>query len=305
MPVTSPSKGVRVLTLPIEKMYVDPKYQRPLSEKFVQKVVDNFDERQLGVMVLNERDDGTLAVLDGQHRMEAAKRKGRKNLASVVFSIDVQAEGEMFVALQRNRRPVTPLEQHRAMVASKDALAMTIDRITRNAGFRIESGSIASITAIRKVMEGTGTWAPDNYKRALQVIAQAWTEDVPGNRFAYEIVMGLFMFFQRAGNRATVEETVDALFDYTPRAIIRDAKLAAANDDKLSRLGASGWTIAKQFNKHHRRKGVQQISYEVFTPSFRTSLGHRTLKEKGGVNTGQFGSRNEFTSPLSAGSEDE
>jgi hypothetical protein len=140
-----------------------------------------------------------------------------------------------------------------------------------------------------------------NYAKTLSVMANAWDEETP-QVTAFEVVMGLWMFFQRAGKKATTEEVIDALFDYMPRNIVRDAKLQRAQDDLLlmGRVGSAGWVIAKKFNKFHKRKGVNAVDQKVFTHSFRVSLGMRTRKSNKGVNTGN-GVTNEFTSPLSSG----
>ena len=71
------------------------------------------------MLVCNKRFDGTFSVTDGHHRMQALKKLGRKQATCVVFEIDVMDEGKLFVALQKERRPVTAIEQHRVLVNAK------------------------------------------------------------------------------------------------------------------------------------------------------------------------------------------
>jgi hypothetical protein len=301
----SPTKagGVRVMTVNLADTYVDEHFQRPLKDAFVQKIISNFDEKMLGVLIVNKRPDtngSTYSITDGQQRRAALMQLNRKTAAAVVFEIDEKEEANLFNALQRERRAVTSLERHKAAVYGGDPIAVRLDRITKQNGFTIASSSVSSITALTdKAKVG---WTMANYDRTLKIISHAWDEDTP-QATSYEVVMGLWMFLERAGKKATVEEVTDALFEYWPRNIVRDSKLEKANDTvSKGRIGSAAWVIAKQFNKFHRRKGVNAVPEKVFTHSFRVSLGMRTRKSNKAVNTGSS-SQNEFTSPLSGDDE--
>ena len=292
---------IQVIKVPIDQMIVDRKFQRPLNERFVVKIVDDYDPKQLGVIVCNRRWDGTYSVVDGQHRLEAMKRKGRKQLTAVVFEVDAQDEGAIFNALQKNRRAVTPIESHHALVFSKDPDAMALDRITRNAGFRIQTDSVSCIGTLRKHIERG--WALNNYKRALDTIRETWGVN-DRNATKMEIVVGTFFFFERADIKATTEQAVEAFLDLDLRVVIREAKIIDSERANVSRAGGVAMVLADTYNKYHRLKGPNKIDAELFTASYRTKLGHRTLKQSGKVNTGQFGShRFETAGALTSGEE--
>ena len=61
-----------VATLPLEALYVDRRFQRPLNERRAAKIAAEFDPSLLGVLHVNARRKGGAAaysVLDGQHRL--------------------------------------------------------------------------------------------------------------------------------------------------------------------------------------------------------------------------------------------
>jgi hypothetical protein len=56
---------------------VDTQYQRPINIAHVRKIANEFDERAFGVILVSERADGSVYVIDGQHRLAAVKSMGR------------------------------------------------------------------------------------------------------------------------------------------------------------------------------------------------------------------------------------
>lgn len=68
----------------IDKIVVDGRYQRPVEEKRVARIVDNFDPRQIGALELSKRKNGTYGIIDGQHRLLALKAVGRKKVQALV-----------------------------------------------------------------------------------------------------------------------------------------------------------------------------------------------------------------------------
>ena len=292
--------SVQVLKLKLDELNVDPKFQRPLNEKFVQKMVDNYDEKMVGALVVNKRFDGTYSLIDGQHRKVMLQRKDRKQATCVVFEVDVMEEGKLFVALQKERRPVSAIEQHNVLVNSKDELAVRIDRVTRNNGFTISGSSISAIQRIRYMAQERG-WDLANYNKALSTISQVWGVD---NSEANKLnsVMGMWMLYERADLRITVESATDAFLSLNARVVARDAKIIEADHSDMGMMGATAWVLAQQFNKHNKLKGAQKIERYVFTNSFRTKKGTITRKANDAVNTGS-GSQNEIKSPFSFGDE--
>jgi hypothetical protein len=57
----------------VKDMFVDARFQRPLHEPTVKKIVAGFDIDQLGLPFVNIREGGKLSVIDGSHRVAAVR----------------------------------------------------------------------------------------------------------------------------------------------------------------------------------------------------------------------------------------
>lgn len=82
-----------------EAVRVDHGYSRELDGAWVQELVDNFDERLLGTVVVNRRDADSLYIVDGQHRVEAARRLGFTHLWVLIVARGVRTEPELYLLL--------------------------------------------------------------------------------------------------------------------------------------------------------------------------------------------------------------
>jgi len=84
--------------VPVSSMFVhfrtEPDgYARPLRMPRVNKLVSEWDAQAVGVLLLSMRNDGRMAVIDGQHRKEAAHRMGVTHMNALVY-IDLTIEDE-------------------------------------------------------------------------------------------------------------------------------------------------------------------------------------------------------------------
>lgn len=270
-PTNAGAKGVTVMNIPLDKVFVDESFQRPLKHKRVEHMTDNFDEKLLGVLVVNKRDNGMYSVTDGQHRLEMLNMLGRKNTVCVVFQVDPKDEGKLFVALQRERRDVTPIERHKALVNSGEKMALSIEKATTSVGYTLTGSSVACVSSIRTALDRN--WHIENYGKALRTIKAVWPDNP--NATKLPVVMGMWLLFERGHLRVTVERATDAFLDLDPRTILRDGKIAEKEDVGMSVMGATAWVLAQQYNKHHKLRGVAKLDKHVFTGIFRIAEGNR------------------------------
>lgn len=118
---------------------VDPTYQRELDEARVQRILEWFDWRSFGALVLTRTEGGRYNTPDGQHRLEAAKRHPK---VSQVPAVIVKAEGtageaEVFVGINKDRRNVSVLQLFWAQIAAGEMDAKRVVDIARRAGVTV------------------------------------------------------------------------------------------------------------------------------------------------------------------------
>lgn len=163
--------------LPVDKLVIDGRYQRQLNEHRVGKMVEGWNPSLLGTLEVSARANGTFAVFDGQHRLSALKALGQPKAPCIVHrGMGAQEEAELFVKLQRDRRPPTPVERFRAQVFAGDPDAIKIADAITLAGFRVGTniGDLRAISSVERVASRHGH---DVLLRTLVTIRDAWFGD--------------------------------------------------------------------------------------------------------------------------------
>ncbi|GEM_PF-899157 len=166
---------------------VDPAYQRELDEARVLRMLEWFEWKAFGAIVVAKAEDGRYHVTDGQHRLEAAKRHPA---IDVVPAVIIEAEGtsgeaENFVAINKDRRNVTPLQLYWAELAAGDPEAQTVAQVCERAGVTIvrypgpgyRVGDTVAISAIRRLVDARGAMRA---REVLEIVAKAALAPIRG-----------------------------------------------------------------------------------------------------------------------------
>jgi hypothetical protein len=123
---------------------VDISYQRSTrshgSQRLIQQIAEHWDWRLCTPLLVASRDGG-LYIIDGQHRWEAAKLRGDiPHLPCAVGNYSGSAEeAALFVAANRHRVRVNPMDMWRAAAASADAATVELEALVAGAGLSIAS----------------------------------------------------------------------------------------------------------------------------------------------------------------------
>lgn len=126
----------------VERLEVDESYQRSVdgarSRAIIAAMTRLWDWRLCQPLTVVRRDDGSLLIIDGQHRWTGAKARGDiPHLPCVVSrDIDTAGEADMFVALNTRRRQLTQHEIFNAALASGSEAAAQVGQLVTEAGLR-------------------------------------------------------------------------------------------------------------------------------------------------------------------------
>ncbi len=170
----------------VDRLSIDDAYQRSTdndaSRRLIASIAAKFDWRLCAPLVVSRRPDGTMAVIDGQHRTLAAlKRRDIPHLPCCVFSYNgPEEEARMFIAANRARKPMNRLDDFHAALAAADDEALEINRLVIEAGLSIarntsstawKPGEIAFTSSIASTLRKHG---PAIVSAALTNIAEAF-----------------------------------------------------------------------------------------------------------------------------------
>lgn len=139
--------------VPIEHMFVHFRtepygYARPLRQWRVNQLIATFERAALGVLLLSMRNDGSYAILDGHHRMQAAKHHGLASLDAFVY-IDLTLEQEAHLYRKFGEYlKQTALDRYHAGVAERMPEYLGIQRVLTSLGLHVPQTLGPSYTGV-------------------------------------------------------------------------------------------------------------------------------------------------------------
>lgn len=182
------------------QLEIDADYQRSLdtssSQSLIRKIAQFWNWDLCQPLVVSRRDDGRLFVIDGQHRLAAARLRGDiAQLPAVVVQYASAAdEAASFVNLNQLRKPLNRLDLFKAALVSEDSEATAIAAAIADAGLTIaphtnyaswKSGMVSNLGGIQAAWRAD----PAAAALALRVLAGAYGEQVL--RYAGTIYPGI------------------------------------------------------------------------------------------------------------------
>lgn len=135
--------------LPIDALVIDHSYQRTItsrrSQKNIKQIIKNFQWRKFTPVVVSKNEDETYSVIDGQHRLEAAKVLGDIDELPcyIVDSDDTREQARSFVSINRDRVSMNPFNLHKSLAASGESIDCYVDEFCDRIGIRLsENGQL-------------------------------------------------------------------------------------------------------------------------------------------------------------------
>lgn len=113
-------------------------YQRELTASRVAKIVGKFDPAKLGVLLVNQRGNGSYAILDGQHRLAALRIVGVPEVRCIALKgLSPEEEVDYFRFQNENTRALTAYDLFNAGVCAKDVHFVTLNYLLKLYGFSV------------------------------------------------------------------------------------------------------------------------------------------------------------------------
>jgi hypothetical protein len=188
----------------VGELRIDPVYQRSIltgaSQTLIRRISMFWDWGLCQPLAVARRTDGTLMVVDGQHRLEAARlRRDIPHLPCVITSYSTAGdEAAAFVALNQQRRPLSALDLFKAAVAAEDDSALAITRLLAENGLSVaphanyiswKPGMLSNIGGIQSCYRTHGEKVTG---AALEALARGFQGQVL--QFAGSIFPGIYGF---------------------------------------------------------------------------------------------------------------
>lgn len=163
----------------ISDLRVDHSYQRsvtPTSIRNIRQIGRRFDWRKFAPVIGARQEDGTIAIIDGQHRCTAALSRGILSVPVYVLNCSYREAASAFAAINGQVTPMSKQDIYRASLAAGDPDAMALQDVLTAAEVTVVSiksgfgvGQTRSIGVLQRALR---VYGPDILRLALQCITQ-------------------------------------------------------------------------------------------------------------------------------------
>ena len=240
--------GKRIACIPVELLELDHAYQRTETGN-ANKLAENWDDTACEFLLVSFR-DGKFYVIDGQHRMIAAKINGIKSLPCVILTgLTRSEEARRFSVQGMGRKVLTPTDTFKANIecGNKDykevATDMEIKRICDKYGVVITKSNfnigynpkrLRSINRSRTIINGNGS---ECFEWILKTITESHWENCID---AYEKDMLMLLkgyYVEHKEDLETATEKIKSVMNtLTPRDLIAKAIIENPTHTKNSAM---------------------------------------------------------------------
>ncbi|MFC8698621.1 DUF6551 family protein [Streptomyces parvus] len=161
--------------LPITKLNIDPQAQRTLNERRAQTIAKTMVREALGSIIVSERTDGELYIVDGQHRWRACALEGIPTIRAEVHHGLTQAqEAILFLIKNRESHKPRPIDEYHVGLTGGVPLFVDTDRILEKHELTLGSTSTNGVGAVSGVLQIVDRYGAPVFDRTLTIAEEAW-----------------------------------------------------------------------------------------------------------------------------------
>ena len=233
--------------------------QRPASLKRIQAMAADWNDALAGTITLGERPDGSLYLIDGQHRKEAKQMADGPDAtmpAFIVIDSDLKLEAWLFSRSNSLRNSVQQIDLFRADVTAGVPDAIEISRFLEGLNVRVSSGSahrsIAAIATLR------GRWARDRQttEATLHMINTAFGDE--NNAWSSNMISAIWRLFDKMPD-LDQKRLLQVLRRRLPDAwlSIQPGKWGGSASGMGGASLAISWAIGREYDKNLRKNRLE------------------------------------------------
>jgi hypothetical protein len=270
--VVTLEKPSKLVELHAKEFSVDLKVQRILNEARAEKMADNFQPHALGMVTASKREDGHTYLLDGAHRISAARRASYDGLiATRLFeNLTVEEEAELFLSLNSSRA-VQAIDRFKVRITQGEPVAVGINNVLKNYGLHVEwannesLGVISAIVALENLYAGAGVWKkgtyPDLVDKVIRTLYRAYGEKADRATYSKVMLEGLGIFIATFNARIDYDRLLFILQGTVPRQIAAQARTLrdARGKKNASGLGRAAAEVIHQMYNHRYKEKLPEF----------------------------------------------
>lgn len=257
------NKPSTLIELTKEEFSVDPRVQRHINEPRVQMMAADFRPDSMGLVTASLRADGKTYILDGSHRVAAARRANYTGLIATRLFTDLTLteEAGLFLSLN-NTKQVQAIDKFKVRVTLGDRIAVNINTVLKAYGLHVDwsastvPSAVSAIVTLEKIYRGAGVRPDGEYSdlvdKVISTAVGAYQSDTDkGVKYPRPILEGLGIFWAHFGSRIDKQRLIETLGAVPPAQLVSRARVR-----REATGGSLGENCAEliHITYNHRRK---------------------------------------------------
>lgn len=200
-------------------------HQRGISTMKATKIAKSFNPKAVGLLTVSRRADGTMWLINGQHRAYAMSMLAIPlALCSVYEGLSLREEAELWVKLNTQTAPMR-LDLYHGRLLEGDPVAVEIDRAVHLCGFKIARyfgkrtpDTIAAVSALEYIFSQGGVAALTD---VLLTVRKLWPNNVLAT--SDDVLRGVHVFLLVFSNELKRERLYSQLGKIPLETLIQNA----------------------------------------------------------------------------------
>lgn len=246
----------RAEMLPESLLWINPAYQRWVSERHVNDIATNFDPNVFGALIVSHRDDGggdRYAVVDGQHRLLALRLVAPSDIAapcSIRDGLSVEDEASIFWKMNKTRLQVSGSAEFKARLIAREPIALGINEIATKYGVYMQQKGpgplgLREVGAFSSVEE---IYIAGHLDRVFRIMTEGWGQERGVLRAKY--IRGIYRFLVERNHAHLIDDAhlIQRLQETPPADIERKALFF-----QETIRGRWDESMARSFHEHYNR----------------------------------------------------
>lgn len=217
-----------LMNLRVGDLKIDARYQRAFIKAHIKYLVANFDWYLLDPLVVSRRADGTMYVMDGQHRLLALRELGYDDqpVRCMVFDgLSLEQESRRFNT-QDTRKALTAMDRFRARLLEGQSAEMAVAEVVRSTGFVIDfngggNKTASSLVCVGALLQAYKAGGAAHLRQVLSIIALGYGAAASPDSV---MVNGLSSFLRRYDGEFDESRLIEVMRRVTPEQVAREAR---------------------------------------------------------------------------------
>ncbi|MET9391585.1 ParB/RepB/Spo0J family partition protein [Streptomyces sp. NPDC006624] len=159
----------------ISDLKIDPQAQRTLNEGRAQRIADNLVPEAVGLIIVSQRDNGDMYIVDGQHRCRACQLAGMDKVKTEIHhGLTLDQEAILFLIKNRESHKPRPIDEYHVGLTGGVPLFVDTDRVLKKHGLTLGSTSTNGVGAVSGVLRITERFGASILDRTLWVAEESF-----------------------------------------------------------------------------------------------------------------------------------